>query len=86
MPSPCALLPVGTLRLPLDAGQAAALRARCRPAPYRLRAETVIDPAVRNTLQLEPSEFRITNPGALAGRMWAAVRSARWSCLLVGGA
>ncbi|KAL4458137.1 hypothetical protein ABPG75_013002 [Micractinium tetrahymenae] len=53
---------MGAVRLPLDAEHEAALAARMQPAPYGKGEQTLVDPAVRKTLQLDPSHFHLTNP------------------------
>ena len=55
---------VGPIALPLLAVQIAALRAAAERAPYGLGEATLVDPAVRNTWQIDPSRIRI------GGRRW----------------
>lgn len=53
--------------LPLPADQARALQQLCQPAPYGRGADTVWDPAVRSTWQLEPDKLTFHNPGVVRG-------------------
>ena len=48
-------LPVGKL-------QAKAIIAVCAQAPFGRGQETIVDTTVRNTWELDPSQFTITNP------------------------
>ena len=75
---------VGAVALPLDAAAAAALAAVAAPCPFGRGEETVVDPAVRRCLQLEPAQSSLTDPGvkgaegcvAPAARLPAARRRA----------
>ncbi len=53
---------LGSIGLPLSLTEAQALAARCDQAPFGRGDQTVIDTSVRNTKQLDPSAFQITNP------------------------
>lgn len=54
----------GILPLPLPPDQATTLKNICRPAPYGRGEETLWDPAVRSTWQLDPATFlTFHNPG-----------------------
>lgn len=54
---------VGVIALPLQPEQAKALQACCRLAPFGRGEETLWDPAVRRTWQLDPSKINFNNPG-----------------------
>lgn len=62
---------VGAVELPLSAAAAAALKRVAAPCPFGRGEETVVDPAVRRCLQVEPSQFSL-DPGALTRRRSAA--------------
>lgn len=53
---------VGTIGLPLSEGQARDLAKRCEQAPFGRGSKTVVDTSVRNTFQLNPKYFAVTNP------------------------
>lgn len=52
----------GVVGLPLSAPAAEALRTACELAPFGRREETLRDPAVRHTWQLDPKALRLRNP------------------------
>lgn len=58
---------VGLLGFPLPPEQDAAIKAQARRAPFGRGTQTVLDPAVRQTWQLEPTQFALTNPGETCG-------------------
>lgn len=53
---------VGAIGLPLMEIQAVKLLKRCKDAPFKHGAVTIVDKLVRNTFQLSPATFKITNP------------------------
>ena len=53
---------VGTIGLPLSGIQAIELSKRCEDAPFGRGSVTVVDKSVRNTFQLSPKNFKISNP------------------------
>ena len=53
---------VGAIGLPLTEIQAVKLSKRCEDAPFERGAVTIVDKLVRNTFQLSPATFKITNP------------------------
>ena len=53
---------IGTVGLPLSEAQARILAARFEQAPFGRGSETIVDKSVRNTFQLDPEHFMITNP------------------------
>eukprot|EP00501_MAST-03F_sp_TOSAG23-6_P002356 GSMAST32.ASY1.ANO1.2461.1 assembled CDS len=53
---------IGRLRLPLSNADVKALARVCRQAPFGRGSKTIIDKKVRNTLQLSPKHFQISNP------------------------
>lgn len=53
---------VGAIGLPLTEIQAVELSKRCEDAPFGRGAVTIVDKSVRNTFQLSPATFKITNP------------------------
>ncbi|KAL4429213.1 hypothetical protein ABPG77_010192 [Micractinium sp. CCAP 211/92] len=66
---------VGPLTLPLSPEAAAALAGVVQPAPYGRGAATLVDPAVRRCVQLEPAQMSLRNEeawGAELGRVVAA--------------
>jgi hypothetical protein len=65
---------VGRISLPLTDEKALELKAACSLAPFGRGTETVVDTAVRNTFQLTPQQFRLTNPSEPARR--ASIRPA----------
>ena len=52
---------VGLIHLPLQEAQAKQIIAKARQAPYGKGSETIVDTSVRNTWELDPSQFRLTN-------------------------
>jgi predicted 2-oxoglutarate/Fe(II)-dependent dioxygenase YbiX len=64
LPPSLSVLGVGQIALPLLPGQAARLAAAAEQAPYGRGPETVIDTAVRNTLQIGPDRVDV------GGRHW----------------
>jgi len=56
-------LDIGTkIGFPLTNPQAEQIIQKCSRAPFGRGSQSVIDITVRNTWQLDPSEFRLTNP------------------------
>jgi len=53
---------LGALSLPLGKTQARKLIKLCRQAPYGKGTETLVDTDVRRTWELDPDQFRLTNP------------------------
>lgn len=60
---------LGPIELPLKPKMAKALIARCRPAPYGKGTRTLVDKKVRNTFELDPGQFRLSDEwnAAIAG-------------------
>ena len=52
---------VGALSLPLGKTQARKLIKQCRQAPYGRGTETLVDTNVRQTWELDPDDFQLTN-------------------------
>ena len=52
----------GYLVVPVCEYQAKAIKAVCAQAPFGRGQETIVDTTVRNTWELDPSQFTITNP------------------------
>lgn len=52
---------LGPIELPLKPKMAKALIARCRPAPYGKGTRTLVDNKVRNTFELDPGQFRLSD-------------------------
>ena len=52
----------GYVGVPVCEFQAKAIIAVCAQAPFGRGQETIVDTTVRNTWELEPSQFTITNP------------------------
>ncbi|KAH9893021.1 hypothetical protein F4778DRAFT_772644 [Xylariomycetidae sp. FL2044] len=50
------------IALPLDPAQVSVIRRASRQAPFGRRDQTLVDTSVRNTWELDPTQFRITNP------------------------
>jgi len=50
---------VGRIKLPLKPTAAKKLLARCQLAPYGKGTETLVDPGVRNTYELDPKHFQL---------------------------
>ncbi|KAH7117235.1 hypothetical protein B0J13DRAFT_203422 [Dactylonectria estremocensis] len=48
--------------LPLCENDAQAIKSVCRQAPFGRGDETLVDTTVRNTWELDPSQFRLANP------------------------
>ena len=53
---------VGKIGLPLIPSQIQEIIKQCEQAPYGKGEETIVDTSVRNTWQLSPTKFQITNP------------------------
>src|SRR6185312_12310066 len=53
---------VGKILLPLGTEQAEQLKRVAQRAPFGRQEQTLLDPQVRDTWQLEPRQFRVTNP------------------------
>ncbi|KAL7496125.1 hypothetical protein ACHAWT_005551 [Skeletonema menzelii] len=53
---------IGPIGLPLSTTQAKELANRCEQAPFGRGAKTIVDKSVRDTFQLDPAFFQITNP------------------------
>ncbi len=53
---------LGKVLLPLGSEQAEKLKRLCARAPFGRQEQTLVDPRVRGTWQLEPARFRLTNP------------------------
>ena len=51
---------LGAIRLPLKRARAKELIARCRVAPYGKGTETLVNRKVRDTLELDPRSFRLS--------------------------
>jgi hypothetical protein len=61
---------VGPIRLPLQEAQAKQMIAKARQAPYGKGSETIVDTSVRNTWELDPGQFQLTDlhwPTLVAG-------------------
>ena len=52
----------GYVGVPICEFQAKAIKAVCAQAPFGRGQETIVDTTVRNTWELDPSQFTITNP------------------------
>ena len=52
----------GYVGVPVCDCQAKAIKAVCAQAPFGRGQETIVDTTVRNTWELDPSQFTITNP------------------------
>lgn len=52
----------GALRMPLDEAQARELIAKAHQAPYGKGEKTLIDKSVRNTWELDASQFAVRGP------------------------
>jgi hypothetical protein len=52
---------VGPVNLPLQEAQAKQMIAKARQAPYGKGSETIVDTSVRNTWELDPGQFQLTN-------------------------
>lgn len=52
----------GVVGLPLGRASAKEIIEKCSQAPYGRGEETIVDTAVRNTWQLDPSKFSVNNP------------------------
>lgn len=63
-PPPCDIsVPgIGNIRMPLEESQARELVALARQAPYGKGAETIVDTSVRNTWELDSSQFVCQSP------------------------
>ncbi len=53
---------LGAVGLPLTGAQAQKLIKLCRQAPYGKGTETVVDTDVRRVWELDPAQFKLTNP------------------------
>ncbi|KKY17947.1 putative 2og-fe oxygenase superfamily protein [Diplodia seriata] len=53
---------VGPVQLPLTPDAARAIAQACHQAPFGRGEETVVDPSVRNTWELNPGNFSIAEP------------------------
>lgn len=60
---------LGPVAIPLKQGKAKPLIACCRVAPYGKGTRTLVDPKVRNTFELDPRKFRLSDEwnAAIAG-------------------
>src|SRR5947209_7625501 len=60
---------LGAIKLPLKRTKAKDLVAQCRVAPYGKGTQTLIDKTVRNTYELEPAKFHLSQEwnSAIAG-------------------
>lgn len=54
---------VGNVAVPLQEEQARQLIAQCRQAPFGKGSETIVDTSVRNTWELDASQFRFDSDG-----------------------
>lgn len=62
-PLPISVNGVGEIALPLGESQARQIIAQAHQAPYGKGSDTIVDTAVRNTWELDPSQFDIGSPG-----------------------
>ena len=53
---------IGDIQIPLEEAQAKELIAKSRQAPYGKGAETIVDTSVRNTWELDASQFTFKDP------------------------
>jgi predicted 2-oxoglutarate/Fe(II)-dependent dioxygenase YbiX len=53
---------VGAIRLPLGSTQARQLIKQCSQAPYGKGTQTLVDTDVRRVWELDPEQFKLTNP------------------------
>ena len=53
---------IGRVKLPLKPAAAKKLAAACSPAPYGKGTRTLVNKKVRNSFELQPSQFIVTNP------------------------
>lgn len=53
---------VGPIKLPLEEAQIRSMIAVARQAPFGKGSETVVDTSVRNTWELDPSQFELLSP------------------------
>ncbi len=51
---------LGAVRIPLKRGMAKELVAQCQTAPYGKGTQTLVDTKVRNTFELDPKKFRLS--------------------------
>jgi hypothetical protein len=51
---------LGAIKLPLKRARAKQLVARCQPAPYGKGTQTLVDRKVRDTLELDPKHFQLS--------------------------
>jgi hypothetical protein len=68
---------LGSVALPLGKTQARKLIKQCRQAPYGKGMETLVDTDIRRTWELDPDQFRLTNPKweELVEKIVASVRT-----------
>ncbi len=67
---------VGPLTLPLSSETSAALASVAQPAPYGYGSGTLVDPAVRRCVQLEPAQLSLQNEEAWGAELWRVVAAA----------
>jgi hypothetical protein len=67
---------LGAIELPLKRAMAKNLVARCRVAPYGKGTQTLVDRNVRNTFELDPKKFRLSQEwnSAIAGATQTAAQ------------
>src|SRR5205809_327466 len=67
---------LGALRFPLKRAMAKELVAHCQVAPYGKGTQTLVDRKVRNTFELDPKKFRLSQEwnAAVAGAAQLAAR------------
>ncbi|KAK0716561.1 hypothetical protein B0T21DRAFT_425871 [Apiosordaria backusii] len=53
---------LGDVTMPLSETQARDVKARCRQAPYGKSSDTIVDTTVRNTWELDASQFSFRDP------------------------
>ncbi len=51
---------LGVIKLPLKPAMLKKLLAHCQAAPYGKGTQTLIDKSVRNTFELDPKKFRLS--------------------------
>lgn len=62
-PNPGLYVPgIGTVGMPISAHDAAALAKASHQAPFGLGSETIVDTSVRNSWELNASQFELRNP------------------------
>lgn len=72
-PLSVAVADVGVLSAPATATELAALRKRCHPAPFGLREQTLIDPAVRDTGEIDADGLTLTWADDAQARLCAQI-------------